>query len=125
MAAVRDGDLAVHWSAAADRRGGWWLEVDDTGVSALDHHGEVARVDLLERATRVDVHFWLGRDATGPIGAALAHEAFRHRALDTRQPVAVAVPEREVEVVVAVRAHLDGATTHRTGSTCLVVGRVR
>jgi hypothetical protein len=103
----------------------WSVERDDQGVTARDGRGPVAQAEVRDDASRVSLVFWVDERLPRDLCLQLARTAFEHPALRPHRPVAVALPQRETEVLQEVRSHLADESTHVAGATCLIQGRVR
>jgi hypothetical protein len=103
----------------------WSVERDDDGVTARDGRGSVARAEIRDDASRVDLVFWVDERLPRELRRKLARTAFEHPALRPDRPVAVALPPRETDVLREVRSHLAEQSTRVAGATVLVEGRMR
>jgi hypothetical protein len=103
----------------------WQVEQDDHGVTARVDHDPVAHAGVLDDPSRVSLVFWVDERLPQALRTELARTAFEHPALRPDRPVAVALPQRETELLREVRSHLADDSTHVAGATCLIEGRVR
>jgi hypothetical protein len=109
----------------APRRGDWHLEQDDAGVTALDASRAVAHVEVREEGSQVQLQFWLDEQLPRQLRTELTRAAFSHRALRPERRLVAAVPNRELDVLDELRAHLADSLTRAAGATLMLEGRVR
>jgi hypothetical protein len=105
--------------------GQWWLEREDHGVTARSGRRPVAHVEVREVGPRVDLVFWVDERLPRELHTRLTRSAFEHPAVRPHRPVTVALPQREVDVLLEARTHVADAATRVAGATCLLEGRVR
>ena len=109
----------------APRRGDWHLEQDDAGVTALDASRAVAHVEVREEGSQVQLQFWLDEQLPRQLRTELTRSVFSHRALRPERRLVAAVPNRELDVLDELRAHLADSLTRAAGATLMLEGRVR